>query len=131
MAKPPRVHQYHLQSSLDSESDKLEKAGIVEDHKGPSPWISNLILAPKDNGTVRVVLDMRERNKAIKSTGLPIPQSEDIRKEFVGCAVFTKPDFKTAFYQIKLEAESRYLTVFEHRNKLKCFTRLTMGAKSA
>ena len=131
VASPPRSHPYHLQASLDREIEKLEEAGVVEDHDGPSPWVSNLVLAPKDDGGVRVTLDMREPNKAIRSTGLPIPLAEDIRKEFVGCSVFTKLDFKTAFYQIKLAEESRYLTVFAHKNRLKRFTRLTMGAKPA
>ena len=63
----------------------------------PAPWISNLVLSPKDDGGLRVTVDMREPNKAIMDTGLPIPKAEDIRKELVGCNHFTKLDFRTAF----------------------------------
>ena len=131
VACPNRPPPYHLQPLLDKEMDNLEQEGIVEDHEGPAPWISNLVLAPRDDGGIRVTVDMREPNKAILSPGLPIPRAEDIRKEFVGCTVFSKLDFKTAFFQIKLDEKSRYLTVFQHKNKLKRFTRLTMGAKPA
>ena len=46
----------------------MEEAGLAEDHDGPAPWVSNPVLAPKDNGGVRVTIDMREPNKAIQDT---------------------------------------------------------------
>ena len=131
VASPHHTVPYHLEAQYDREIERLEEAGIVEDHEGPAPWISNILLAPKDDGGVRVTLDMREPNKAIQGNGLPIPRAEDIRRGFAGCSVFTKLDFKTAFHQIVLDEESRYLTVFPHKGKLKRFTRLTMGAKPA
>ena len=131
VAHPKRSAPYHLQGKLDKEIERMEKAGVIEDHEGPAPWISNLSLAPKDNGDLRVTVDMREPNKAILDTGLPIPKPEDIRKEFVGCKRFSKLDFKTAFHQLELDEDSRCLTVFHHNGKLKRHTRLTMGAKPA
>ena len=122
---------YHLEAKLDEAIERMERDGVVEDHEGPAPWISNLVLAPKDDGSIRVTVDMREPNKAILDTGLPIPKPEDIRKEFAGCKVFTKLDFRTAFHQLELDEESRILTVFPHKGKLKRHTRLTMGAKPA
>ena len=130
-ARPKKTVPYHLQARLDREIEKLEQSGVVEDHDGPAPWISDLVLSPKDDGGVRVTADMREPNKAILDTGLPIPKAEDIRAELHGCKTFTKLDFRTAFHQLELEEESRYLTVFAHRGKLKRHTRLTMGAKPA
>ena len=130
-ACPKKPVPYHLQARLDKEIERLEQCGVIEDHEGPAPWISNLVLAPKDDGGLRVTVDMREPNKAILDTGLPIPRPEEIRAEFAGCKVFSKLDFKTAFHQLELEEESRYLTVFAHKDKLKRHTRLTMGAKPA
>ena len=131
VACPPRTVPYHLEAQYDKEIEKLETAGIVEVHEGPAPWISNIRLAPRPDGGVRPTLDMREPNKAIQGTGLPIPRAEDIRRGLAGCSLFTKLDFKTAFHQIVLDEESRYLTVFPHKGRLKRFTRLTMGAKPA
>ena len=131
VACPIKPVPYHVQPKLDRAIQKMEEAGVVEDHEGPAPWLSNLVLAPKDDGDLRVTADMREPNKAILDTGLPIPRAEDIRKEFVGCIFFTKLDFRTAFHQLELDEESRILTVFPHNGKLKRHTRLTMGAKPA
>ena len=130
VACPPYPVPYHLQAQLDKEIERMEKAGIIEDHKGPAPWVNNIVLSPNDS-TVCVTVDMREPNKAIVNTRIPIPRPEDIRKELSGCKWFTKLDFKTAFHQLELAEESRYLTVFHHKSKLKRHTRLTMGAMPA
>ena len=131
VARPKKTTPYHLQSKLDKEIERMEINGIIEDHEGPAPWISNLVLAPKDDNDIRITLDMREPNHAILDTGLPIPRAEDIRKELAGCKYFTKLDLASAFYQLELDEQSRYLTVFHHKGKLKRYTRLTMGAKPA
>ena len=65
---------------------------------------------------------MREPNKAILDTGVPILKAEDIRAELHGCKIFSKLDFRTAFHQLELDDESRYLTVFVHKGKLKQHT---------
>ena len=57
----------------------MERAGVIEEHSGPAPWISNIVLAPKEDGSLRVTVDMRQVNKAIKSTNVPIPNVEDIK----------------------------------------------------
>ena len=131
VASPERTQPYHLQGKLDKEIERMEQAGVIEDHTGPAPWRSNLVFAPKPDGDIRVTVDMRGPNKAILDTGLPIPKPEDIRKELQGCKVFSKLDFKTAFHQLELDEASRALTVFPHNGKLKRHTRLTMGAKPA
>ena len=34
------------------------------------PWISNIVMAPKPDGNIRITLDARNLNKAIMSTNL-------------------------------------------------------------
>ena len=109
----------------------MEEAGIIEDHHGPAPWVSNVVLAPKDDGGIRVTVDMRKANEAIHSTNIPIPRADDIRAQLAGNTVFSKLDFKSAFHQLELAPESRYITVFNDGEKLKRYTRLTMGTKPA
>lgn len=118
-------------SKLDKEIEKMEWEGVIEDHVGPAPWISNIVLAPKDDCGIRVTVDMRGPNKTILDTGIPIPKPEHIRKEFNGCNWFSKLDFETAFYRMELDEESRCVTVFPHNGKLKRHTRITMSAKPA
>ena len=76
----------------------------------PAPWFANAVLAPKDDGNIRVTMDARNVNKALHSTNYPIPRHEDIKAKLSGCRVFSKMDFKSAFWKIESEPESRYLT---------------------
>ena len=102
----------------------MEKQGMIEPHTGPAPHV---VLAPKDDGSIRVTVDMRQVNKAIKSTNLPIPKVEDIEAEMAGNKVFSKLDFCSAFHQLHLAEESQYATVFHGDGRLMRFCRLTMG----
>ena len=56
-AEPARPVPYHLEEKLKLELKKMEDQGIIEEHIGPAPWISNLVLAPKEQG-IRVTLDI-------------------------------------------------------------------------
>ena len=76
-----------------------------------------------------MILDARNVNKTVESTNLPIPQHEDIKVKLTGCKIFSNMDFKTAFWQIEIEEESRYLTVFHPNGKLFQYKRLTIGLK--
>ena len=74
---------------------------------------------------------MREANKAILSTNIPIPRAEDIRASLPGCKYFSKLDFKSAFHQIEIAPELRYITVFHAGNHLMRYRHLTKGSKPA
>ena len=86
--------------------------------RGLAPWVSSPVLAPKDNGGIRITVDMRQANKAIKSTNVPIPSVEDIQSQLAGNEVFSKLDFESAFHQLELEEESWNITVFHAGNRL-------------
>ena len=49
----------------------MEKEGIIEEHTGPATWVSNVVLAPKENDNVRITADMRRVNKAIEESICP------------------------------------------------------------
>ena len=106
VAQPPRPVPFHLKKRLEEEINKMERADIIEEHSGPAPWISNIVLAPKEDGSLRVTVDMRQVNEAIKRTNVPIPNVEDIKAQLSGSKYFTKLDLKAAFHQLILDEES-------------------------
>ena len=131
VAEQPRPIPFHLRQRFKNEIERMEEQGIIEEHDGPAPWVSNAVLAPKDDGGIRVTVDMRNANKAILDTNVPIPREEDIRVQLSGCQYFTKLDFKSAFHQLEIAPESRYITVFYANGKLMRYKRLTMSTKPA
>ena len=104
---------------------------IIEQHpiNEAAPWVSNSVIQPKPDGSgsVRVTLDARNVNKALISSNHPIPKYEDIKAKLAGAKVFSKLDFKSAFWQLELDEDSRYLTVFNANGKLYRYKRLVMG----
>ncbi|XP_065665580.1 uncharacterized protein LOC136087004 [Hydra vulgaris] len=61
-----RRYPYHLRKDIRAELRRLEEADIIEKVEGPQEWISNFVIVPKANKTVRLCLDARTINKAIK-----------------------------------------------------------------
>jgi hypothetical protein len=73
---------------------QLEKNGIIEKVEGPTPWVSPLVVIPKKDRTVRLCVDMRMPNCAIKREGHPTPTVDDLIHEMNGAKVFSKLDLR-------------------------------------
>ena len=69
---------YTRVESLKKALDKLEKDGIVADVEQPTPWVNNLVITEKWNGSLRLCLDLKPLNRAIKREDFEIPTSEDV-----------------------------------------------------
>ena len=85
VAQLPRPIPFHLRERFDKEIQSMEEAGIIEEHHGPAPWVSNVVLSPKDDGGIWVTIDLREANRAIQATNIPIPRVEDVKTRLSGC----------------------------------------------
>ena len=127
----PMPIPYHLQERANNIIQDMISQDVIEEHPTdtPAPWISNCVISPKPDGSLRMTLDARNVNKAIQSSNLPIPRHEDIKATLANAKVFSKMDLKSAFWQIELHPSSRYMTVFRANNKLYRYKRLTMGLK--
>ena len=131
VCQPSRPIPFHLRGKLEEELHEMLEQGIIEEHTGPSPWVSNIVLSPKDDGKLRVTVDMREPNKCIIPTNIPIIKPEEIKAQLSPYKYFSKLDFKSAYHQLVLDEDSRKLTVFHAGNKLMRYKRLTMGCMPA
>ncbi len=56
---------FHIRKKVDEELTSLEWKGITEKLDGPTPWVSPLVSTPKQNGNVRICVDMRMANQTI------------------------------------------------------------------
>ena len=133
IAEPDRTIPYHLQDRVNEILQEMIDNDIIEEHPvgEPAPWTSNMVIAPKPDGDFRVTLDARNINKGIQSCNAPIPKHEDIKARLGNAKVFSKMDLKSAFWQLELHPDSRYLTVFHAKNRLYRQKRVSMGLKPA
>ena len=90
-----------------------------------------MITHKKEIGQIRLNVDMRHVNLAIKPTHYALPTVNELRHQLNGATRFTKLDLRHAFHQIKLANKSRRLTTFYTHMGLFRFKRLVMGASPA
>ena len=108
----PRTVSVALWQSLRKELDRLVGQGILAQVTEPTPWISSLVIVPKDNGTLRLCLDPKDLNTAIKRENYPLPTIEDVATRMDGARVFSILDVKQGFWHITLDPVSSLLTTF-------------------
>ena len=73
-----------------------------------------MVVVPKKDGTVRICVDRRLANEAIKRVRHSISTVEDISLELNGAQWFSKLDLSQAYYQLELEKASRYIINLQH-----------------
>lgn len=66
VAQQHRRIPFHLREKVEKELERFEKLDIIEKVEGPTDWISPIVVAPKKNGEIRICVDMRKANEAIK-----------------------------------------------------------------
>lgn len=86
---------------------------------------------PKKDGGVRICVDMRQTNEAIKRIRHPIPTVDDVRFELNGAKYFSKLDLSQAYHQLELDPKSRHITTFSTHVGLYRYKRLNYGTNAA
>lgn len=120
----------HQRYSATSQVHDLLKKGIVEKVEKEATWISRIVMVPKGEG-FRLVVDMREPNKAIRRKYFPMPRIEDLKARLEDAKVFTKLDLKSAYHHMKLTPKARKMTAFWAPDGVYQFTRLPFGVNCA
>ena len=79
--------------------------------KEPTKWI-NIMVAVRKPGKIRLCIDPKDLNKAIKRPHYPLPTIEDILPKLTNAKLFSVLDAQKEFWQIELDKSSSFLTTF-------------------
>ena len=90
-----------------------------------------VVVVPKQNNNIRLCVDMRVANTAIKRTRHPIPTLESVSMELNGASFFSKLDLCQAYHQLELSPEFRHITTFCTHLGLFRYKRLNYGTNAA
>ena len=63
---PPRSVPLRMQSAYKAELDRLEREGIITEVHEHTEWINSTVPVMKEDGSLRLCLDPKDFNKAIK-----------------------------------------------------------------
>ena len=105
--------------------EDMEKKGVIE--KTTSAWLSPIVLVNKPDGTKRMCLDYRRVNTHLATDIYPLPRLDELVEQAAGNQYYTTLDMKDAYFQVRLDEQSRDLTAFSDGVSLYRFSRLPFG----
>ena len=120
-----------LLPKVKDELNRMLEAGIIEEVTEPTDWCAPMVPVVKPNGKIRICVDLRKLNEAVKRERSILPTLEDVAPKLAGAKVFSKLDASSGYWQIPLHPESSRLTTFITPGGRFCFRRLPFGITSA
>ena len=129
---PPRKVPTALREKLKTTLDEMEQNGVIRKVDEPTDWVSSLVIVEKRNSDkLRICLDPKDLNVAIKREHYQLPTIEDITSRMAGAKVFSKIDLNNRFWQLPHDEESQLLTTFNTPFGRFCYRKMLFGIKSA
>ena len=124
---------FHLCKKVEEELKLLLEQDIIEHAEGPTPWMSPIVtsLKPKDPTKVRICVDMRRANEAIQRQRHVTPTLDDNLHALNRATAFSKLDLNSAYHQLEIHPDSRYIAMFSTHIGLYNYKRLNFGISSA
>jgi hypothetical protein len=81
-----------MKDRLKTELDRMESIGAITNVTEPTEWVNSYVITEKKNKKIRVCLDPRDLNKAIKREHYPMKTVEEIAAQLNGAQVFSTLD---------------------------------------
>lgn len=102
-----------MKAKVKEELKRLTERDVITPVEEPTDWTSRMLIATKRSGELRVCIDPRPLNKALKRERYPLPVMEDILPELAKAKLFSKLDLSSAYWHVHLDEESSLLTTFQ------------------
>lgn len=103
---------FALEDKIAEKLQYLLNQDIIERVKQPSAWVSPIVPVVKDNGEIRLCIDMRRANQAVIRETHPLPIVEELFGGINGAVRFSKLDIREAYHQVEISERSREITTF-------------------
>ena len=112
IAQPNRRTRFSLREKVKEKIEELIAIDIIEPVEDPTPWVSPVVVVPKQNDEIRFCIDMRRANEAIIRKRYQIPTLDKVLHNLNQSTVFSKLDLKWGYHQLDLHSDSRSITTF-------------------
>ena len=84
----PRRIPFRLADAIKEELGRMEQNGIIQKTTEPTDWCSPMVPVRKKNGSVRICVDFKQLNAAVKRPHCMLPNLEDIAPKLSGFNTF-------------------------------------------
>ena len=133
---PPTIHParrvpFALKGRLQETLEQLVQKGVISKVTGPTDWVNSLVIIEKKDESLRLCLDPRDLNTAIKREHYQVPTAQEITSNLAGAKYFSTLDAKDGFWQVELDKKSSDLCTFNTPFGRYKFLRMPFGILSA
>ena len=128
---PPRRVSAPLRQKVKDELDRMERLGVVERVQEPTEWVNSLVAVLKPNGKIRLCIDPKDLNRAIKREQYPMKTIEEVITKIPNAKLFSKLDATQGYWQVELDDESAKKVTFDTPFGRYRFNRLPFRISSA
>lgn len=129
---PPRRVPHALRDKLKNELDRMEGMGVIEKVNYATDWVNSIVVVDKpDKQSVRVCLDPKDLNKAIRREYHPMRTIEEVAAKLSDASFFSVLDASHAFWNLELDPASTDFTCFNTPFGRYKYLRLPMGLSSS
>ena len=122
---------FPLMDKVRQELDQMKSAGVIEEVSEPTDWCAAVVPVVKPSGKVRLCVDLKKLNQAVKREHYMLPNLDDISPSLQGSRYFSTLDASSGFLQVPLDPSSAKLTTFITPFGRYCFNRVPFGITSA
>ena len=123
----PRRCSIHMRDEIKSELENMESLGVIKRVTQPTDWVSSIVYSRKSSGQLRICLDPKDLNKAVKRPHYRTPSLDEVTHKLAGAKIFSKLDARHGYWSVSLDDESSLKTTFNSPFGRFCFTRLPIG----
>ena len=109
----------------------MEQLDVVERVHAPTDWVNSMVIVTKPNGKLRICIDPRDLNRAIKREHYLMKTIEEVVTRMPNAKLFSVLDASSGFWQVKLDKESTKLCTFNTPFGRYMFKRLPFGLSSS
>jgi len=85
------------------------KQGVICPLNEPSEWVSQMAVTTSKSGAIRICIDPRPLNVALKRSHYQLPTIDEVLRKLVNARIISKLDLQQAFWHCKLDEESSKL----------------------
>jgi hypothetical protein len=110
--RPARSIPEALKLEVKDTLDRLVTSESIIPVDEPSDWVNQMSVSKKKNGSIRICIDPRPLNLALKREHYPLPLMDDILPQLSNACKFSVCDLKDGYLHCKLDKESSKLTTF-------------------
>ena len=138
---PPRKIPIALLEPAREKLTEMEEDGIIVKEEEHTPWVSSMLVidkrkvkeknTPLSKNDVRICIDPRDLNKALKRPHNPMVTVEEVANRLSGAKSFMSLDACSGYWQLPVDDESSKLLTFNTPWGRYRFTRLPFGISSA